>query len=501
MSPQGMLRGLAEGLGLRHVAGPGDALVKGVACDSRKVEPGSVFVAVPGHAVDGHEFVAEALRRGAAAVVVQEGRESALPARPRAACFTATDARRVAGALARSYRANPDLDLSLVAVTGTNGKTTVSHLVRSLLDTAGRPCGLLGTLRYETGRRSLTAPLTTPDPCAFYGFLEEMRDAGLNACAFEASSHALDQERLGPVEVDVAAFTNLTREHLDYHGTMEGYLAAKLRLLDHLVGEKRDKERGAAVVFHDDPRLASVDWPEHTLKVGTSEACELRLLQAHTGREGSRLRVRWQGREVELRTRLLGAFNVENALVALGCAAALGLSDEDLAEGLAQAEPVPGRMEPLPVEGGPLVLIDYAHTPDGLEKSLATCRQLTSARLHLVFGCGGDRDRGKRPLMAQVAARGADRIYLTLDNPRTEDPARIFADVEAGMEAARAEGRARTIADRAEAVGEALAQAGPDDLVLIAGKGHETYQILGTEKVHWDDREAVRRARSRGGAP
>ena len=287
MSPQGMFKALANGLEMVHLAGPDDALITGVSCDSRQVEPGHCFFAVEGHNSDGHDYVQDALDRGAAVVVIQSGREKVLPDAPSAACFATDDPRRAMAAVARAYRANPDLHLDLVAVTGTNGKTTVSHLVRWILDAAGRRCGLLGTIEYDTGRKRQKAPLTTPDPCEFYRLLEEMRQAGLSACAFEASSHALDQERIGAAEVDVAAFTNLSREHLDYHPDLQSYLGAKRRLLERLEGPRRNKPRGVAVVFVDDETLAAAPWPERSLRVGRREDADIRLLEAETGREGT----------------------------------------------------------------------------------------------------------------------------------------------------------------------------------------------------------------------
>jgi UDP-N-acetylmuramoyl-L-alanyl-D-glutamate--2,6-diaminopimelate ligase len=303
---------------------------------------------------------------------------------------------------------------------------------------------------------------------------------------------------MGPIEVDVAAFTNLSRDHLDYHPDLPSYLAAKRKLLDLALGKPRDKERGRVVVFVDDEQLGAAPWPDATLRVGRRADAQLRLLEASTDRDGSRLRVAWEGGSHRFESRLLGGFNVDNILVALGCGLALGLGIDELQAGLAAAQPVPGRMEPVELEGAPLLLIDYAHTPDGLEAALAASRELCAGRIHLVFGCGGDRDRGKRPLMGEVAVRCADEVYFTLDNPRTEDPAQIFRDAEAGMQEAYARGHARSIEDRAEAIAAALRAAGPEDLIIITGKGHETYQILGETKHPWDDREVLRKAWAAG---
>lgn len=488
------LGALSARFGLHSLAGPSEVSVKGICSDSRRVTPGSCFVAVEGYAVDGHEYVADAVARGASAIILQEGHESLVFPDTKVAFYSAENTRLTLGVLSRESHRKPDLKLELVAVTGTNGKTTVSHLVRDILAESGRSCGLLGTIEYDTGRQVRPASLTTPDATEFYLLLDEMCEAGLDSCAFEASSHALDQERIGTAEVDVAAFTNLSREHLDYHPDLQSYLAAKRRLLERLEGPARLKARGRAVVFVDDEILAAASWPDQTLRVGRREGSDLKLLDSAIRRDGSSLRVEFEHEEIEFQSRLLGSFNVDNALVALGCGFALGLSSEELQSGLASAKPVRGRLEAVELSGGPLVVVDYAHTPDGLGKALAACRQISLGRIHVVFGCGGDRDRGKRPLMAATVMDGADEIYLTLDNPRTEDRQRIFQDVEAGMQRAYEEGRARTIEDRSEAIAAAINAADSSDLVLLAGKGHENYQIIGQEKLPWDDADAARTA-------
>lgn len=494
MNPRSLLGDLGAQLKLRPLTPSSDVSVNDVCSDSRKVKAGSCFVAVKGHAVDGHEYVAEALASGARAIIVQEGHEPASLSNTDAAIYAVEDTRHALGVLAREFHGKPDLKLQLVAVTGTNGKTTVSHLVRDILAESGRSCGLLGTIEYDTGIQRSAASLTTPDPTEFYRLLDEMCEAGLSSCAFEASSHALDQERIGTAEVDVAAFTNLSREHLDYHPDLQSYLGAKRRLLDRLEGGSREKSLGCAVVFVDDETFAAVPWPKRTLRVGRRAGSDLRLLDSSLDRDGISFQVELKHEQVEFHSRLLGGFNVDNALVALGCGLALGLSKEELQAGLAAAQPVRGRLQAVELSGGPLVVVDYAHTPDGLKKALSACREFSRGRIHVVFGCGGDRDRGKRPLMAAAVMDGADQIYLTLDNPRTEDPQRIFEDVESGMRRAYEEGRARTIEDRGAAIAAALEAADSEDLVLLAGKGHEDYQIIGTEKLPWDDASAARAA-------
>lgn len=479
---------LAASPPLQHRCGPPDPLYVSATSDSRRVEPGWAYVAVRGNAADGHDFTAAAVERGARVLVLEPGRAADRGWPDEVSVFESPRPRSVLGHLVREVHGAPDRDLTLVAVTGTNGKTTVSHVVRDLMRAMGQPCGLLGTIRYETGARSVPAPLTTPGVEDFYALLDEMRSAGCIACAFEASSHALDQDRLGPAAVDVGVFLNLTREHLDYHVTMESYLQAKLRLLERL----QEESAGRAVVNRDDPVLAGVAWPRGTVFVGAGEESAVRLRDARYDRAGTTLDVEIEGRRLSLRSRLLGAYNASNLLAALGVTVALGWDLAALPGAVAQVAPVPGRLEPVELPDGPACLVDYAHTPDGIAITLAACRDLTAGRIFLVFGCGGDRDRGKRPLMMRTALDGADFVVLTLDNPRTEDPEQIFRDAEMGAADHPNAARLRRVVDRAEAIATALREAHADDLVLIVGKGHENYQILGDRKIAWDDRLAAR---------
>jgi UDP-N-acetylmuramoyl-L-alanyl-D-glutamate--2,6-diaminopimelate ligase len=487
------LAALAEGARLRHLRGPVDPRVAGVTSDSRRVEPGFTFVAIRGESTDGHAYLSAAIERGATALVVTRGAHWDAPVPRAVAVYETDDARDLLGRIVARLHAHPDRDLTLVAVTGTNGKTTVSHVVRDLLGVWGRPCGLVGTIRYETGARSVPAPLTTPGVEDLFGLWAEMRDAGLQACSLEASSHALHQRRLGPAEVDVAAFLNVTREHLDYHRDLDDYLAAKLRLLEHLDGPQRAKPRGVAVVNADDPMLSGRTWPEGTVFVGRGEACDVRGVAVRCDRQGTTLDVEIEGTPVSCRCALLGRYNAQNLLVAVGIAHALGYAGDAVASACAAIRPVPGRLEKVDLPGGPLAVVDYAHTPDGIRSALTACRELVDGRIILVFGCGGDRDRGKRPLMAQAALEGAEEVILTLDNPRTEDPGRIFRETEAGFGSVSAP-RARRVEDRQAAITEALRRAQAADVVLVAGKGHETYQIVGRDKLPWDDRAALRTA-------
>jgi UDP-N-acetylmuramoyl-L-alanyl-D-glutamate--2,6-diaminopimelate ligase len=456
----------------RILRGDADVVIESVTADSRRVGPGSLFVAVPGHDRDGHEFLAAAASAGAVAVVGENA--PALQACPVNVVAVVPDARLALGQMLGVWYDRPDRQLEVLAVTGTNGKTTVAHLLRDLWRGRGRPCGLLGTIEWDGLDAHEPAHLTTPAVEDLDALLARMVGAGGAAVAMEASSHALDQQRLGELEVDVALFTNLTRDHLDYHDTLEDYLTAKLRLRAYLAQEDRQKKPGVCVVNRDDDRFAGVAWSRETVFVGHDEGCDVRGIAAAFDREGTEMDLEYRGDPVRIRSRLIGPYNAANLLL------------------VPDLDPVAGRLEPVSLPGGPLALVDYAHTPDGLRSSLGAVRAITAGKVHLVFGCGGDRDRGKRPQMADAALGGADEVYLTLDNPRTEDPEQIFGDAEAGFAAAPE--RARRIPDRSEAIATALAAAGGADVVLVAGKGHEDYQIIGEQKLPWNDREALRDA-------
>jgi UDP-N-acetylmuramoyl-L-alanyl-D-glutamate--2,6-diaminopimelate ligase len=448
--------------------------VESIEFDSRAARPGSLFCCLPGEHTDGHLHAPDAVRRGAVALVCERALDL-----PVAEVLVGAGGTRTAMAqIAAAFHGHPARDLVTIGVTGTNGKTTVTHLVRAVLDRAGVPTGVVGTLDGER---------TTPEAPVLQAALADFRDGGTKAVALEVSSHALAQHRVDAMTFDVAAFTNLSREHLDHHGTMEAYYLAKAGLFE-------PGRTDVAVVDTDDAwgrRLAEELHGRRVVRVGRADAGELEFSLGSTS-------FCWRGRRV--RIPLQGAFNVDNALVAAGVAVALGIDEDTIAEGLGRVAPVPGRME-LVEAGAPFaVLVDYAHTPAGLETALAAVRTLAGeGRVICVFGCGGDRDPGKRPEMGAVAARDADLVVVTSDNPRSEDPASIVEAVVAGM------GGAAQVAvevDRAEAIRKAVALARPGDLVLLAGKGHETTQTVGEETRPFDDRaEAVRALRDRfGGA-
>jgi UDP-N-acetylmuramoyl-L-alanyl-D-glutamate--2,6-diaminopimelate ligase len=481
-----------------QLAGHKDVTVERVVADSREAGPGSLFVAV----ADGHRHVPAALAGGASAVAVDaerlpEVRAALLELAP-AAWVVAPCTRGLPARLARECEGRPDQRLVAAGVTGTNGKTTVAFLMRELLGRAVGPCGLLGTIRYDDGRVQTPAPLTTPGGPLLYRWLGRMAANGCRAVSLEVSSHALDQDRAADLALDVAILTNLGRDHLDYHGDLATYLAAKARIMELVAaGDRRGKPAGVVVVNGGDTALAALD--THGLEVVrfaavAGVAADLRVTAAHLDLDGLQLAFDFRGRRLTLASPLVGRFNVENLAASLAAGLALGLDPEVCVDALAGVGQVPGRLERLRLPSGGLAVVDYAHTHDALAAVLGTCRELTDGRLLVVFGCGGDRDRGKRPLMGAVAATYADLAWITSDNPRGENPAAICAEIAAGFDGVR-EPRARArevIVDRRTAIAAALAAAGPRDVVVIAGKGHEDYQLIGAQRLHLDDRETVR---------
>ncbi len=451
--------------------------VSGVGTDSRSTQPGSVYIAVRGSQADGHRFIADALARGAAAVVVESRQAVSAPQ------VVVRDGRRAALALARTWFGDPASSMQLIGITGTNGKTTTTALVRHLFNADGAAASI-GTLGAFDGQGnavpSTAGSLTTPGPVDLQATFATLRDRGCTTVAMETSSHSLDQGRLDGLNFAAGIFTNLTRDHLDYHGTMEAYLAAKLKLTTLL------QLGGVEVVNIDDPAWTALPGGDRRVSFGLGPEADVCASRLELGAAGSRFLLDGRFGRAEVTLPLLGDFNVSNALAAAACALALGHPVAEVADRLSVAPQVPGRME-LISDRPCAVLRDYAHTPDALERALRTLRPLTPGRIIVVFGCGGDRDRGKRPIMGQLAAELADLPVVTSDNPRTEDPDAIIDDVERGMGSVA---RLR-FADRRAAIGAALAEARPGDTLLLAGKGHETYQVIGTEKQPFDEREIV----------
>ena len=460
--------------------------VTGLTTDSRGVGPGALFIAMRGSQVDGHRYISDAVSRGAAAVVVESPQDTPAPQ------FVVQDARRAAIVLARAWFGDPAAGMLLVGITGTNGKTTTTALVRHLLNRDG-DAGSIGTLGAFDGAGrsvpSVAGSLTTPGPVDLQATFALLREAGIGRVAMETSSHSLDQGRLDGLVFQAAVFTNLTRDHLDYHVTMEQYLAAKLKLLGLLA-------KDAVVASNaDDPVWAVISRTGNSVTFGQHPDADLRAVDPVLESTGSRFRVEGRFGTREISLPLPGEFNISNALAAAAVALGLGMPLGEVAERLAIAPQVPGRMERLLAE--PFAVVrDYAHTPDALERALEALRPLTSGRLIVLFGCGGDRDRGKRPLMARSAGALADLTVLTSDNPRTERPESIIDEVMAGLPPGAEHLR---ITDRREAIARALSLARPGDTLLLAGKGHETYQVIGKEYRPFDEKAIVTQLMGEGG--
>jgi UDP-N-acetylmuramoyl-L-alanyl-D-glutamate--2,6-diaminopimelate ligase len=493
-----LLHPVLQQVGLEVPVGVPNGELSGISCDSRRIGRGTLFVGLPGTQVDGGCFWPQALQAGAVAAVISEAAAALQPPGPGDAVLIAPEPlTRWAGELAAAFWSQPSRRLALIGVTGTNGKTTTTYLIEHLAVSSGRPSALFGTLVNRWPGHSVTAQHTTAFADLLQAQLAQAVEAGAQIGAMEVSSHALDQQRVAGCHFSGAVFTNLTQDHLDYHPSMQAYFEAKARLFaEPLLA-------GGAVVNGDDPwgaqlvsRLGKACWRSSL----EDPSAELFIRDLQLGAGGVRGVLQTPAGEGPFHSPLLGRFNLMNLLQAVGALVQQGVPLPQLLEGLANFRGVPGRMERVVVgdgRGDPAVLVDYAHTPDGLANALAACRPFTEGRLICVFGCGGDRDRSKRPQMGAIAAQLADQLYVTSDNPRTEDAQQILADVTAGI----APGASMQVeADRAVAIAAAIAAAAPGDLVLIAGKGHEDYQILGTTKVHFDDREeaekALRRRRS-----
>jgi UDP-N-acetylmuramoyl-L-alanyl-D-glutamate--2,6-diaminopimelate ligase len=469
-------------MNLREVMGegPGDVEITGLAYDSRQAAPGTLFFCVSGFQRDGHEFAPEAVQAGAAALVVERPLGLGVPE------IVVPDVRAAMAPAAARFHGDPTARLRVAGITGTNGKTTTAWLVRHLLESAGTSTGLLGTVTSVVGGREEPVARTTPEAIDLQATFAGMLEAGDVACAMEVSSHALALHRADAIHFAVAVYTNLSRDHLDFHPTMEDYFLAKRRLFE--------QRPGASVLNADDEygrRLAGE--LDRAVTFGLQAEAEWRAVDVTSGLGGSTYRVIAPGGEASVRSPLPGRFNVYNALGALAAADALGVGLEEGAAALEGFRAVPGRFEPVDEGQDFAVLVDYAHTPDSLENVLRAARELTDGRVIAVFGAGGDRDRGKRPLMGEIAARLADEVIVTSDNPRSEDPEAIIAEIAEGTG-----GRARTEVDRRAAIARAVALAGAGDVVVVAGKGHEQGQEFEDgRKLPFDDVAVVREALTR----
>ncbi|MEX0791379.1 MAG: UDP-N-acetylmuramoyl-L-alanyl-D-glutamate--2,6-diaminopimelate ligase [Actinomycetota bacterium] len=471
------LEAIARTLGAETPEGAGIPITD-LAYDSRTVTPGALFFCVRGLKQDGHAHAALAVEAGAAALVVEEPVSLAGTRVPQ---LLVPNSREAMGTLAAAFYGDPSRTVKVAGVTGTNGKTTTTYLLESIFRSAGDPAGLIGTVETRVAGEAVPAVRTTPEAVDIQRLLRQMADAGVRMCALEVTSIGIESGRTEGISFDVAVFTNLTHDHLDHHGTMEEYYAAKRRLFTS--GASR-----SAVINTDDPygRRLAAELDYTPLRFALDEQADVVAAGVVAGSRGSSFRAVGCGLDLPVQVRLPGLFNVSNALAAASAAVKMGISPEAIATGISALTSVPGRFEPVDEGQAFLVVVDYAHTPDALANVLRAARGLTEGRVLTVFGCGGDRDRAKRPEMGEAAGRLSDVTFATSDNPRGEDPEAILSDIETGLAAAG--GEYLVVVDRAEAIARALAAAQAGDVVVIAGKGHETGQTVGAAVLPFDDR-------------
>jgi UDP-N-acetylmuramoyl-L-alanyl-D-glutamate--2,6-diaminopimelate ligase len=482
------LKTLLAAIPVREIIGPVDRAVESIAYDSRRVQRNGLFVALRGEKSNGHDFIGQAIEKGAAVIVAERAERNS-----RATCVVVENTRTAVADLAARFYNFPGRKLKLAGVTGTNGKTTTTFLIKHICDKAGLRSGLLGTVRYEIGERVLPAARTTPESLDLQELLAQIRDAGCKAAALEVSSHALAQERTRNLEFDVAVFTNLTQDHLDFHGTMENYFGAKAKLFEQL--PQQEKKKNPVAVINIDDRygrklIEKIDTKVSVVTFGTGIKADFRASNYRMEFGGTSYQLDARGKSYLVRVPLIGRFNVANSVAALAAANALGIGLREAVLSLGKSPQVPGRLEMVPAKRQFQVFVDYAHTPDALLNALKTLRELDPRRLIVVFGCGGNRDREKRPLMGAVADQNADHAIVTSDNPRSEDPDKIILEIEKGFRGNHFE----KITDRTQAISRAIEIARSRDIVLIAGKGHENYQEFANHTVPFEDIQVARRA-------
>jgi len=482
-----LFRELLEAVDVRAAGGNHDVWLKGITYDSRQVRPGFLFVSIKGFKSDGHDYVAQAVEKGAAAVVVE--REVEVP--PGTAWALVQNTRRALALLSARFFGYPSTRLKMIGVTGTNGKTTTTSLISAILDASGQKVGLIGTIQNKIGTRVMPVNHTTPESTDLQELLSDMAGEGVDACVMEVSSHALALNRVDGCEFDTAVFTNLTQDHLDFHLNMEEYLEAKLKLFKNLnVPGSNKGTTKYAVINADDPAAECFTQATGGLvyTYGVKNKADVYATEVDVNARGVSFIVNGKWGRYPLNLKLTGLFNVYNALGAFTATAALGVPIEIIKGALENVRGVPGRFEPVDAGQDFTVIVDYAHTPDGLENILKTARQFTRGRLITVYGCGGDRDRAKRPIMGGIAAKYSDFQIITSDNPRTEDPAKIIQDIIEGVRPLVKRENYLVEQDRHKAIRLAIGTARKGDVVIIAGKGHEDYQIIGTDKFPFDDR-------------
>jgi UDP-N-acetylmuramoyl-L-alanyl-D-glutamate--2,6-diaminopimelate ligase len=503
------LKRLIEGVEVKKIAGDPLREVEGIAYHTKQIGKGFLFAAIRGLEVDGHQFIEEAVQRGAGAVVSEEEREVS-----DRTLILVPNSRQALAKISSNFYGNPSSRLKLIGITGTNGKTTTTYLLESIFRKAGCDVGVIGTINYRFGQKTTPAPNTTPESSDLQRILWEMVKEGTSHVIMEVSSHGLDLDRVFGCQFDGVVFTNLTSEHLDYHKTLQKYFESKKKLFSDYLVESRKKRR-FAVTNHDDPRgekmVEGIGLP--VIRYGLSPSCDITADQVTSSFEGLSCRVRTPRGDLSIRSKLIGDFNVYNILAAVSVGIGMDVPLENLKEGVEGLEGVSGRFEKMENTRGLHIIVDYAHTHDALERVLLGLKGILEngtqnrGKMITVFGCGGDRDRTKRPLMGEVAGKYSDLAILTSDNPRTEDPLAILEEVEKGLESLplkewhpdeielwRSKKGYLKVPDRREAIRMAIRLAQPSDTVLIAGKGHEDYQIVGKKRFPFDDRIEAQKA-------
>lgn len=487
------LKDIISTLDVQQVQGDQNVSIQDITADSRAVKLNSLFIALDGATVDGHNYIDKAVAAGAVAVIVSKPVTV-----PDDVCvITVSDTRQAMMVCVPYFFDYPANRMRMVGVTGTNGKTTTTHMIRHILKAQGHKVGVIGTVHIMIGDTSYPIHNTTPDVVDLQHILHQMVQENVEYCVMEVSSHALALGRVSGVEFDTAVFTNLTQDHLDFHKTFENYLAAKCKLFEQVSVANQVKDNKGAVINIDDSyghrvmeKTTAPTITYSTLGKGTLNASDV-----HMSTKNSQYTVNYKGESYPVSMNTTGLFNVYNTLAAIGACLQEGISMEAIDTALKTFSSVPGRFELIEEGQDFAVVVDYAHTPDGLQNILETAKAIKENRIIIVFGCGGDRDATKRPIMGRIAAKYGDKIYVTSDNPRTEDPVQIVKDVEVGVKEALRDGTSyEVIVDRREAINHAIHDAKAGDIVIIAGKGHENYQILKNETIHFDDREEARKA-------
>ncbi len=476
-----LLKDILIGVDYKILSGSPDTDISGVTDDSRSASSGGLFIAVKGYARDGSKFIDEAVAKGVSAVISDS--KLALP--EGVTNVSVADARKILSSIAVNFYGDPSERLKVIGITGTNGKTTITYIIESIIKSLGAGTGVIGTVNYRIAGNVKPAKNTTPGSLELQSLLSEMVRAGLKYAVMEVSSHALDQERVSGVKFDAGVFTNITSDHLDYHKTVSEYFRAKARIFSHL------KKDGAAIINYDDGMARSLKTAVRAkvLTYGASPASDIKAVNIRTSIDGSAFDAVTPSGSFTIESGLVGMHNISNCLAAIAVSQILGINNSTIADGIKALGTIPGRLEPVEKGQAFKVFVDYAHTEDALSNVLSMLKKSASARILTVFGCGGDRDRSKRPLMGAAACRFSDMAIVTSDNPRFEDPMEIIRDIEAGIKGHFS--NYDIVPDRREAIQKAISAAKDGDIVLIAGKGHEDYQIVKDSVTHFDDREVA----------